>query len=799
MSLKEYHLKRDFKKTKEPDGRKPIKDGNIFVIQKHDASHLHYDFRLELDGVLKSWAVPKGPPKTTKEKRLAVEVEDHPVSYAKFEGTIPEGEYGAGTVEIWDHGTWEPIGNPQQQLKKGHLDFELKGDRLSGRWLLVRTHMKAKKANWLLIKRSGAASKKVETETKKKPETKMDKKAIAASLTKLPSKKLPPFVEPQLCALVDQAPTGDQWVHEIKFDGYRSLCRKENSSVKILTRSGLDWSAKYKATTEEMKKIKAKSYLIDGEIAWVDDQGRSQFDGLQDALTDGHDKELVYYVFDLLYLNGKDLKDLPLLERKNLLSELIKTAKLKNVIFSDHQIAEGKDVFKEACRLGFEGIISKNVNASYNSGRSTDWVKTKCTHVQEFVIGGYSVQENGKSIGALLLGEYDNKENLTYVGRVGTGFNSKNLPDLEKKMAKLLSDKNPFSTKPSMAGSVKWLKPELVANVEFGAWTSEHILRHAAFKGLREDKTAKSVKKEVAVKLKSKAVVKAKPAKTLKSKFLVKDEVDGVRLTHPDKVIFKEGKVTKLDLVNYYKNIQKWILPHIINRPLSLLRCPAGQGKTCFFQKHLDGEAEDVSIRDLDGLLHLVQINALELHAWGTHVDHVDNPDLIVFDLDPDPTVSWKDVKTAALQLKKLLDQLKLKNFLKVSGNKGLHIHVPVDPIYTWDEIKNFAKSVCDHMVANEPDRYTTQLLKKNRKNKIFLDYLRNGEGATAIIPFSVRATPQASVALPISWAELPKLSAPNKFTVKMIEKILAKRKDPWAGYFKVKQKIKVLDQSKKK
>ncbi|MBC7467211.1 MAG: DNA ligase D [Bdellovibrio sp.] len=777
MSLKEYHLKRDFKRTKEPDGRKPGKEGHIFVIQKHDASHLHYDFRLELDGVLKSWAVPKGPPKTTKEKRLAVEVEDHPVSYATFEGTIPKGEYGAGTVEIWDHGTWEPIGNPQQQLKKGHLDFELKGDRLSGRWLLVRTHLKAKKANWLLMKRSGSMPKKTVSKPTKKSDEKTEMKVVAKSISKLPSKKLPAFIEPELCALVDQAPKGDQWIHEIKFDGYRSLCRKENTRVQMLTRSGLDWSAKYKATVDEMKRIKAKSFFIDGEIAWVDDKGRSQFDGLQDALTDGRSQDLVYYVFDLLYLNGKDLKDLPLLERKKLLSELIKNAKLKNIIFSDHQIADGNDVFKEACRLGFEGIISKNVDAAYNSGRSTDWVKTKCTRVQEFVIGGYSVQENSKSIGALLLGEYDDKGYLTYVGRVGTGFNSKNSLGLEKKMAKLLSKENPFFIKPSTAGSVRWLKPQLVANVEFGAWTSKHILRHAAFKGLREDKKAKTVKKEIAVRLKS----------------------DGIRVTHPDKVIFKEGRVTKLDLVNYYKSIQKWILPHIINRPLSLLRCPFGQGKPCFFQKHLDREAEDVSIRDLDGLLHLIQINALELHAWGTHVDHMDNPDLIVFDLDPDPTVSWKEVKTAALQLKKILDQLNLKNFLKVSGNKGLHIHVPVAPVYAWDEIKNFAKSVCDQMVSNDPDRYTTQLLKKNRKNKIFLDYLRNGEGATAIVPFSVRATPQASVALPISWKELTKLAAPNSFTLKTVEKILSRRKDPWDGYFKVKQKIKVLDQAKKK
>lgn len=771
MSLKEYNLKRDFKKTKEPSGKVPDDSGHIFVIQKHHASHLHYDFRLELDGVLKSWAVPKGPPKTTKEKRLAVEVEDHPVSYAKFEGTIPKGEYGAGTVEIWDKGIWQPIGDPHQQLKKGHLDFELKGERLSGRWLLVRTHMKAKKANWLLFKRSSSG---VTSVMKSKPVKK-------AALPRLKTKKLPGFIQPELCSLVDHAPSGDDWVHEVKYDGYRSLCRKDGADIKILTRSGLDWSKKYKAIVQELEKIKAKSYMIDGEIAWIDDKGLTQFDGLQQALSDEQSEELVYYAFDLLFLNGKDLREIPLLERKSLLEKLLSGIKSDKIIYSEHQTSDGKDVFKSACHLGMEGIISKKVDSPYSSARGKEWVKTKCTHVQEFVIGGFSVQENKKMVGALLLGEYDSHKKFKYVGRVGTGFNSRNLPDLMKKMNALKNKTNPFSTKPSKAGSVQWVKPVLVANIEFGAWTKEHILRHAAFKGLRQDKPAKAVMAEKSIQLKK----------------IISKPDEEIRLTHPDKIIFPQGKIKKIDLVNYYKSIQKWILPHIINRPLSLLRCPNGQGKTCFFQKHLDGQQDDVSIQNLSELLHLVQINAIELHAWNCHNGNMDKPDLIVFDLDPDPTVDWKQVKAGALEIKKVLDQLKLKNFVKVSGNKGLHIHVPILAIYSWEEVKNFSKSICDHLVTEYPDRYTTQLLKKKRKNKIFLDYLRNGEGATAIVPFSVRATPQASVALPISWAELAKLKSPNQFTVKAVQKLLAKRKDPWAGYFKVKQKIKVLDQSR--
>lgn len=767
MSLKEYQKKRDFKKTKEPAGIKETGEKHIFVIQKHYASHLHYDFRLELDGVLKSWAVPKGPPKTAKEKRLAVEVEDHPVSYAKFEGTIPEGEYGAGTVEIWDKGVWIPLGNPQQQLKKGHLEFELKGKKLSGRWMLIRTQMKAKKANWLLIKRSASAAPK-----KSKVKSEVD-------LKDLPFRKMPHFVEPELCSLVEHAPAGENWVHEVKFDGYRSLARKENKKLQIFTRSGLDWTAKYLAIAGALNKIKAKSFLIDGEIAWIDDKGRTQFDGLQNALQNNLNDELVFYVFDLLYLNGKDLRDLPLIDRKKRLEKLIKPLKSTKIVFSQHQTADGDSVYKSACHLDLEGIISKNTSSRYSSGRGTDWVKTKCTHTQEFVIGGFSVQANKKTIAALLLGEYTEDGTLKYVGRVGTGFNSQNLPLLIKRLSKLGSTKNPFSTKPSLAGSVQWVKPTLVANIEFGAWTSDHILRHAAFKGLREDKKAEAVTEEVAVKINE--------SKTYES-------TDDVKLTHPEKVLYKEAKIKKIDLFNYYKKIQKWIMPHIADRPLSLLRCPSGQGTNCFFQKHFDDENEFIKVTNLNELLHLVQMNTLELHAWNCHLENMDKPDQIVFDLDPDPSVSWKQVKEAAFELKDILDQLKLKNYIKVSGNKGLHIHVPVLPIYTWAQIKNFSKSVCDLMVSQSPEKFTTQLMKKNRKNKIFLDYLRNGEGATAIVPYSVRATPQATVALPISWSDLEKLKAPNLFTIKSVIKLLAKKKDPWIGFFKVKQKINVLD-----
>ncbi len=803
MSLKEYKAKRNFHKTKEPAGKTiKHKGAKMFVVQKHHASHLHYDFRLELDGVLKSWAVPKGPSLNPKDKRLAVEVEDHPIDYATFEGEIPEGEYGGGHVIVWDKGEWLPPKNVEDQLKKGHLEFELHGEKLGGEWLLLRTRIPGgKKNNWLLIKRDDkSASLKditkkdksvlsgVTIETLEKEMAKEDKKAKTQKKTKFLS-----FTDlggPELATLVDSPPVGEQWIHEIKYDGYRTLCFKDKKSIKLLTRSGLDWSKKYSELQKECQEIAAESIIFDGEIVWPDENGKSRFEGLQNALEEGDSSKLIYYVFDLLYLNGYDTRELPLIDRKKLLREVLEQSNTEKILFSEHWDESGKSVFESACENHLEGIISKNGESHYSSGRNKNWLKIKCTNTQEFVIGGYTMQENKTSLGALLMGAYNSDGQFQYVGKVGTGFDAKTSKKLLSKLKKLHILESRFDEKSPKSKSNIWVKPSLVGNIEFGAWTNEKILRHAAFKGLREDKKPKDVfLGEVKI---------SKEAETT--------------LSHPDKVIYPGDEITKQDLSDYYTAIQKWIIPHVKDRPLALLRCPHGEGKACFFQKHIetDGEGilgkkvksklknkkEDVVYLDSNlGLQELVQLGTLEIHSRGCSINEIDHPNQIVFDFDPDPDVTFKKVKDAAFELKDILDELKLKSFIKVSGGKGLHVHIPIAPVYDWDQVKDFSKSICEQMESTHPERYTTNISKVKRKGKIFLDYLRNGYGASAIAPYSVRAREHAPVALPITWEEAKKLKNAYSYNLKNVPKLLKRRKDPWAGYNKIKQKIKLLDQ----
>lgn len=802
MSLKEYKAKRNFHKTKEPAGKTiKHKGAKMFVVQKHHASHLHYDFRLELDGVLKSWAVPKGPSLNPKDKRLAVEVEDHPIDYATFEGEIPEGEYGGGHVIVWDKGEWLPPKNVEDQLKKGHLEFELHGEKLGGEWLLLRTRIPGgKKNNWLLIKRDDkSASLKditkkdksvlsgVTIEALEKEMAKEDKKAKTQKKTKFLS-----FTDlggPELATLVDSPPVGEQWIHEIKYDGYRTLCFKDKKSTKLLTRSGLDWSKKYSELQKECQEIVAESIIFDGEIVWPDENGKSRFEGLQNALEEGDSSKLIYYVFDLLYLNGYDTRELPLIDRKKLLREVLEQSNTEKILFSEHWDESGKSVFESACENHLEGIISKNGESHYLSGRNKNWLKIKCTNTQEFVIGGYTMQENKTSLGALLMGAYNSDGQFQYVGKVGTGFDAKTSKKLLSKLKKLHIQESRFDEKSPKSKSNIWVKPSLVGNIEFGAWTNEKILRHAAFKGLREDKKTKDVfLGEVKI---------SKEAETT--------------LSHPDKVIYPGDKITKQDLSDYYTAIQKWIIPHVKDRPLALLRCPHGEGKACFFQKHIetDGEGilgkkvesklknkkEDVVYLDSNlGLQELVQLGTLEIHSRGCTINEIDHPNQIVFDFDPDPGVTFKKVKDAAFELKDILDELKLKSFIKVSGGKGLHVHIPIAPVYDWDQVKDFSKSICEQMESTHPERYTTNISKVKRKGKIFLDYLRNGYGASAIAPYSVRAREHAPVALPITWEEAKKLKNAHSYNLKNVPKLLKIRKDPWAEYNKIKQKIKLLD-----
>lgn len=785
MSLTEYRKKRDFKLTREPRAGKPSSQLPIFVVQEHHASHLHYDFRLEAFGKLKSWAIPKGPSAQVGDKRLAVEVEDHPISYANFKGKIPEGQYGAGTVKIWDKGLWIPPKNLKENLEKGHLEFELKGRKLKGRWLLQRTKQTTgKKHQWLLIKRHDIA--------------KQDTQNLLKSTTK--AKKPDPWLEnvsPQLALLVDQVPKGAKWIHEIKFDGYRTLAKIKKGKVELITRNGLDWTEKYVPLDKEFKKLKLENAIFDGEIIVPDEKGHSHFSSLQIAIKNRKMDRALFYLFDLLYLNGNDLRSKPLEIRKQLLKKILQTAKSKKLIFSEHRRSQGEELFEKACQEGQEGIICKDRTAPYRSGRGGEWQKVKCSKNQEFVIGGYTdPQGNRMGLGALLVGTFENKK-FRYVGRVGTGFSDELLSDLIKKLQFLSQNKSPFIiASPKGTDKIHWVKPRLVAEIEFNSWTNDGILRHASFQGLREDKKSQEVHIEKPIH-NEKASVKTKS---------INIEAD-FKISHPGRLLYPKLKISKLDVASYYKSIAPWFLKYSGNRPLSLLRCLEQAGENCFFQKHISNlklnsaketlieDQKVISIDSEEGLLQLVQWGALEFHAWQCHIKKPTLPDQIVFDLDPDESISWQKVVKTALLLKNLLENLSLQSFLKTTGGKGLHIHVPIASAYSWEQVKSFAKSVCLQLQSEYPDSYTTNTLKNKRKGKIFLDYLRNGFGATAIAPYSLRSKAAPYAAVPIHWKEMTQIDGPQFFDLKStLHRLVRQSKDPWEGYLELKQKIEILD-----
>lgn len=597
---------------------------------------------------------------------------------------------------------------------------------------------------------------------------------------------------------MDQVPQGAEWIHEIKLDGYRTLAEIKDKKVLLKTRSGLDWSDRYPSIEKELKKLKIQEAILDGEVVALDEQGHSSFAALQESLkkeTDG----LIYYVFDLLYLNGQDLRKESLEIRKQVLKKLIEPLSEDKIRFSAHVRAQGDELYERACKDGLEGIVSKNRMAPYRSGRHGEWLKIKCSKRQELIIGGYTdPQGSRESFGALLMGVYD-KGKLRYVGRVGTGFGNGLLEELYEKFSKIETKESPFEiSSPKDSSKIHWVKPKLVAEIEFSNWTQGQNLRHGVFQGLREDKKAMQVHIEKPKALKSlKSKVKAKPTKKTSSKF---------RITHPERVLYAKQKVTKLDVANYYRSIAPWILKHVSERPLSLVRCPSEAGGQCFFQKHMDvnqlDQLKEKQIKDQKtiflnseaGLLQLVQWGVLELHTWQCHAKKPLNPDQIVFDLDPAEGLSWKKVVTAAEQLRDLLDRLSLKSFLKTTGGKGLHLNVPIAPLYDWDQIKNFAKTVALRLAEENPGLYTTTTLKKKRTGKIFLDYLRNGFGATAIAPYSLRAKKDPFVSMPLDWSELKSIKGGNAFDIKSsLRRLAHQTKDPWEGYNSLKQKIKIL------
>ncbi|MFM6928324.1 MAG: DNA ligase D [Bdellovibrio sp.] len=780
MSLKTYQSKRDFRKTTEPSVRKKKfrrQRDLIFVVQEHHARNLHYDFRLEWNGTLKSWAVPKGPSMDPRVKRLAVEVEDHPLDYATFEGTIPEHQYGAGEVYVWDHGTWYPQTDVAKGIIKGHLSFELKGSKLHGHWDLIRTKIPGRNRQWLLIKKEDSYTLAVPRNKNARTERKKTHPKIN-------------FVQPELAQLSETVPSGHDWVHEIKFDGYRIQAHIQNGEVHLFTRSGQDWTGKFSELAEDLRHIKVKSAIIDGEVVILDRNGRSNFQLLQNALKNSTPSTLYYYAFDLLYRNGEDLRSTPLWERKKELKALLKSSN-RRVRYSQDFVGNGHELLKIAKEHHLEGIICKRRNSHYHSGRNSNWIKVKCLKQQEFVIGGYTEGAGGRGpLGALLLGIYKNK-NLQYVGKVGTGFTQASLQEVLKALKKLKRDQSPFDKKSPQGRNLHWVEPHLSADITFSQWTNDEILRAPVFQGLREDKPTQQILKESPIK-----------------------SGDIETLSHPEKILYAREKITKHDIALFYSKVAKRMIPLVTDRPLSLVRCPQGTGAHCFFQKHpsqitaamrpfeieeKNGPETYVSIYNEAGLIDLVQMNAFEIHCSNASGENFEFPNQIVLDLDPGPGVRWKQTIKAAFEVKKILEQLRLKSFVKLSGGKGLHVHVPIKPIYSWDQIASFSQAVARHMEQISPDSYVSKMTKELRLKKIFIDYFRNSRNATAVAPYSLRAHEYSSVALPLTWTQLRLTSASDQFTLpKALGFIRRQRNDPWPGYHLLQQRIHLLEKKSK-
>jgi bifunctional non-homologous end joining protein LigD len=826
--LAEYSRKRDFARTPEPKPQTAGDTAGEFVVQKHAARRLHYDLRLELDGVLKSWAVTRGPSLTLGEKRLAVRTEDHPIEYLNFEGNIPKGEYGGGSMIVWDRGHWIPVGDPHKGLAKGHLEVTLDGARLKGRWHLVRMKPRRgeKSEPWLLIKaedefaRSPGAPEITEEETTSRISGQTNEELAAAGALRDDHKArtnagkrrkmllpdigkiagarkglLPAFLEPSLAAPCDKPPTGPNWIHEIKHDGYRIQARVDGNKVRLLTRHGLDWTARFRGIADALAELGLGSALIDGEIVVEDDGGITNLSHLQMDLQSGRRDRFRYFTFDLLYCDGYDLTKASLIDRKDLLGEIIAVLPPTSPIrFSEHLEADGPTMLAHTCRLGLEGIISKRKDLPYRAGRGHHWFKAKCMLSQEFVILGYvaSTAASG-AIGSLALG-YHADGGLTYAGRVGTGWSEALAKSLRKELDKIKSAR-PALAKTLPAGAEKgvvWVEPRLVCEVEYRDWTRDGLIRNSSFKGLREDKPATEITLEM-------------PQRTTKEpRARARAAAPAVKLTHPERILWEEPGITKQGLADFYTDIADWILPHITGRVLSLLRCPNGTSAKCFFAKHpwaglakqverVDVGTEEpmIAIDDLDGLLNLVQAAVVEIHPWGSRVDRLDEPDRLIFDLDPGEDVPWSAVIAAAHEVRGKLEALDLKSFVKTTGGKGLHVMLPITPGVGWDVAKAFTKSIAEGMAKAAPDRYVATLAKKARQGRILIDYLRNDRGSTAVGAYSTRGFAQATVSTPLTWDELNEGIRSDHFTVGNLRNRLEfLERDPWGGFFKLRQRI---------
>ncbi|WP_372821020.1 DNA ligase D [Pseudomonas parafulva] len=808
--LQEYHRKRDFNATSEPVGKHArTRSGHAlqYCIQKHDASHLHYDFRLELDGTLKSWAIPKGPSLDPKVRRLAVHVEDHPLDYANFEGHIPEGHYGAGDVIVWDRGIWEPEGDPHQAYAKGKLRFRLQGEKLSGVWNLFRTQLAGKKEQWMLVKSNdGQARSEVDYSiVEALPDSVLSERSLpprrSAKTTsatprkhKVRAKALPDKLQPQLATLVDSPPSGD-WRYEVKFDGYRILARIDGDDVRLFTRNGHDWSAKMPRQVEALKALGLDAAWLDGEMVVVDDNGVADFQALQNAFDTEHDERITYYLFDLPWLGREDLRELPLKARRDTLARLLEDNASPVLRYSADFEEPVDSLLDSACRLELEGLIGKRADSPYVGRRSSDWIKLKCKQRQEFVIVGYTDPKGSRQgFGALLLALHDHDSGqLRYAGKVGTGFSAATLDSILARLKPLRVAKAPLPSPPTGAEArgVHWLKPHLLAEVAYAQMTREGIVRHAVFHGLRDDKPATAIDLE-----------KAMPAKRAAQP--QPEGLDTLRLTHPDRVVDATIGATKRQVAEYYAQVADWLLPQLKDRPVALVRAPDGLAGELFFQKNAGqlhipkvlsyskaqaGQAAMVLNR-ADSLLGAVQMNTLELHTWNATNKDFDKPDRFVLDLDPDPALPWKAMLEATQLTLTLLDELGLKVFLKTSGGKGMHLVVPLTRRAGWDEVKDFSHALVEHMARLFPDRLSAVSGPKNRVGRIFIDYLRNGKGATTVAAYSLRAREGLPVSVPIWREELSQLKGADQWNIGNLHERLAQVEDPWSEMASTRQSI---------
>lgn len=844
--LTEYNRKRDFEKTREPPGQttrgKRAAAGSLsFVIQKHAARRLHYDFRLELDGTLVSWAVPKGPSLDPKDKRLAVHVEDHPLSYGDFEGSIPKGQYGGGDVIVWDHGVWQPQGDPRKSYKDGKLKFTLIGEKLAGDWTLVRTRLPGSgdKEQWLLIKEkdhaarpsdeydvvrerpesvlsgavidektgrtvaaeSSSKSKAAKAQPKVTPPTPKAKPTKARSKANAKAGSFPAVLAPQLATLASSPPAGD-WLYEIKFDGYRLMVRFDaKGNVTVFTRNGHDWSHRLPAQVKELRMLGLKNSWLDGELVVLDEDGMPDFQALQNAFDTERSQQMLLYLFDAPFLNDDDLRQQPLETRRAALDRILSAHAGELLRFSDIFDADYGSIFKSACAMSLEGIIGKRAGSPYVSRRSADWIKLKCKQRQEFVIIGFTAPKGSRSgFGSLLLGVHDaDKNELVYAGRVGTGFNQARISTIHQQLKKLQQERQPVNGTVPDSRSATWVKPQLVCEVEFAEWTGAGVIRQPVFISLRTDKPAEEIIRE--------QPLAPEQVEKIMGRKKVSGNVAGVRISNAQRQIDQSSGATKGELAAFYESISDWAVPHLAGRPVSLLRAPEGVGGETFFQKHaerlaipnirhldpaLDPEhGSYMEVNNVRALVGAVQMGSIEFHTWGAGSSNIDRPDRLTLDLDPDPDLPWKSMLEATELVLAVLDELGLESWLKTSGGKGMHIIIPLARHIDWETAKNFSRAISAFMAQQLPDRFTAKMGPRNRVGKIFIDYLRNQFGASTVAAYSVRARPGLPVSVPIARDELQGLHSAAQWHIGNLHQRLAQlTEDPWAGY-RNRQRIK--------